>query len=113
MEKNMSQKLNEQVCEPCKGGVPPLTAAEISPLLQELNNNWTVIENHHLHKKYTFKDFVTALDFVNKVGNLAEQIGHHPNITFTWGWVEITIWTHKINGLNKADFILAAKIDSL
>lgn len=109
----MSQKLSEKVCEPCKGGVPPLTANEISPLLNELGNNWEAIDNHHLYKKFTFNDFVTALAFVNKVGELAEDVGHHPNISFTWGIVEISIWTHKINGLNEADFILAAKMDHL
>ena len=109
----MSQKLSEKVCEPCKGGVPPLTANEISPLLNELGNNWEAIDNHHLYKKFTFNDFVTALAFVNKVGELAEDVGHHPNISFTWGIVELKIWTNKINGLNEADFILAAKMDHL
>ena len=106
-------KLSEKVCEPCKGGIPPLTSTEIKPLAIELGNNWEVIENHHLFKKYEFPDFVEALAFVNKVGELAEDVGHHPNFSFTWGYVEITIWTHKINGLNEADFILAAKIETL
>ena len=105
--------LSEKVCEPCRGGIPPLTEDEIKPLLNELGNDWNVIDNHHLYKKYTVEDFVTALAFVNKVGHLAEEVGHHPNISFTWGIIEITIWTHKINGLNEADFILAAKIDTL
>ena len=109
----MSINLSNQICEPCKGGVPPLKESEITPLITELNNDWNVIDNHHLLKKFTFKNFVEALAFVNKVGNLAEEVGHHPNISFTWGWVEISIWTHKINGLNKADFILAAKMDQL
>ena len=105
--------LSKQTCEPCRGGIPPLTSNEIEPLLTSLNNDWSVVDNHHLYKKYSFNDFITALEFVNKVGDLAETVGHHPNISFTWGIVEITIWTHKINGLNKADFILAAKIDTL
>ena len=109
----MSENLSSQVCEPCKGGIPPLNKSEIAPLLSELNNDWQVIDNHHLVKKFEFKDFVEALAFVNKVGDLAEAVGHHPNFSFTWGWVEITIWTHKIDGLNKADFILAAKINDL
>lgn len=109
----MSKQLSEQVCEPCRGGIPPLTESEIKPLISELNSNWDAVENHHLFKKFEFPNFITALEFVNKVGTLAEEVNHHPNISFTWGYVEVKIWTHKINGLNKADFILAAKIESL
>jgi 4a-hydroxytetrahydrobiopterin dehydratase len=102
--------LSQKTCVPCQGGVPPLTADERAPLLEQLSG-WEVIDGHHLHKKYSFPDFVQALAFTNKIGDLAEQEGHHPDIYLTWGKVEISIWTHKIDGLTESDFILAAKID--
>ena len=95
---------------PCRGGVPPLTADEIKPLLNQLQG-WEVVNEHHLRKVYRFSNFREALGFVNKVGELAEEQGHHPDICFGWGQAEITIWTHKINGLTESDFILAAKVD--
>ncbi len=99
-------------CVPCRGGVPPLTTDQIEPLLSQLDG-WQVIDNHHLTAEYTFPDFVTALERVNRVGQLAEQQGHHPDIYLTWGKVRIDIWTHKIDGLTKSDFVLAAKLDEL
>ena len=74
---------------------------------------WKVVNEHHIVCGYTFPDFKSALDFVNKVGALAEEQGHHPDILLAWGNVEITIWTHKVDGLTESDFILAAKIDRL
>ena len=74
---------------------------------------WEVIQEHHLRREYSFKDFRESLEFVNRVGELAEQQGHHPDICFGWGKAEITIWTHKIDGLTESDFVLAAKIDEL
>jgi 4a-hydroxytetrahydrobiopterin dehydratase len=103
-------ELAEKKCQPCRGGVPPLTAEEISPLLKQLLG-WEVVENHHLRREYEFPDFSQALDFVNRVGAIAEQEDHHPDIFLSWGKVELKIWTHKINGLTESDFILAAKID--
>jgi 4a-hydroxytetrahydrobiopterin dehydratase len=85
---------------------------EISQFLAELRA-WEVIREHHLLKTYTFKDFNEALEFVNRVGQLAEEQGHHPDICFGWGRAELTIFTHKIDGLSLSDFILAAKIDAL
>ena len=105
--------LKDQKCMPCQGGTPPLTPAEIEPLISTLNANWNVIEHHHLSKTFTFPDFKSALMFVNNVGDIAETENHHPNISFTWGSVTITIWTHKIDGLAKSDFILAAKINNI
>ena len=110
MGKNMS--LSEKVCEPCRGGIPPLTSDEISPLLSQISG-WEVIESHHLLKEYTFPNFKEALAFTNKVGALAEDVGHHPDIYLAWGKVIITVWTHKIDGLAEADFIFAAKCDTL
>lgn len=99
-------------CVPCRGGVPPLTAEEREPLLAQLNG-WSVIDGHHLSKTYTFDDFATALAFVNRVGEVAEQNGHHPDVYLSWGKVRLDIWTHKIDGLTESDFILAAKCDQL
>jgi len=89
-----------------------MKADEIEKLLKELDG-WEAIEGHHLKKVYDFKNFCDSLAFVNSVGNLAEEQGHHPDICFGWGKAEVTIWTHKIDGLTESDFVLAAKIDRL
>jgi 4a-hydroxytetrahydrobiopterin dehydratase len=102
--------LAEKTCVPCRGGVPPLNADEIKQLAPQVNN-WNVVNNHHIEKEFRFSDFKTALDFVNRVGAIAEQQGHHPDIYLAWGKARVTIWTHKIDGLTESDFILAAKID--
>ena len=102
--------LSEKTCIPCRGGVPPLTADEIKPLAAQVNE-WKVISNHHVEKEFKFPDFRTALSFVNKVGEIAEEQGHHPDIYLAWGKAGIKIWTHKINGLTESDFVMAAKID--
>ncbi len=107
----MSELANKK-CVPCKGGVPPLSSERAADLLTQVQG-WTVEDGHHLHKSYEFPDFVSALAFVNRVGALAEQQGHHPDIYLTWGKVGIKTWTHKIDGLTESDFILAAKIDGL
>ena len=97
-------------CVPCRGGVPPLQGTEIQNLLKELDG-WEAVADHHLRKLFEFKNFREALEMVNRVASLAEEQGHHPDISFGWGRAEITIWTHKIDGLTESDFILAAKID--
>ena len=104
--------LSAKTCVPCRGGVPPLTGEASEGLLKELSG-WEVVDQHHLEKGYSFDDFRQALDFVNRVGELAESEGHHPDIYLAWGKVRIQIWTHKIDGLTESDFILAAKIDEL
>ncbi len=104
--------LAEKKCVPCRGGVPPLEAGRIAELLEELND-WSAQDHHHLTKTHTFPDFAQALAFVNQVGAIAEDQGHHPDIYLAWGKVRIDVWTHKINGLTESDFILAAKIDRL
>jgi len=104
-------ELSSRQCVPCRGGVSPLQGEEITTLLNQLAG-WEVVNQHHLKKNYRFADFKEALTFVNGVAELAEEQGHHPDICFGWGQAEITIWTHKIDGLTESDFILAAKIDS-
>ena len=105
-------ELASRECVPCRGGVPPLEQEAITRLQAQLEG-WGVVDLHHLEKKYRFGNFREAQLFVNRVGDLAEEQGHHPDICFGWGNAEIRIWTHKINGLTESDFILAAKIDQL
>jgi 4a-hydroxytetrahydrobiopterin dehydratase len=100
-------------CVPCRGGQPPLPAPQAEALLQDLGHGWKTVENHHLEKEYTFKDFREALDFVVRVGELAEEENHHPDIYLAWGRVRLTIWTHKIDGLTESDFVFAAKAEAL
>ncbi|HTR46514.1 MAG TPA: 4a-hydroxytetrahydrobiopterin dehydratase [Verrucomicrobiae bacterium] len=99
-------------CVPCRGGVPPLAGGELEALARQVPE-WKVVDGHHIVRLFKFPNFVQALAFVNKVGDLAEQQGHHPDILLAWGKAEITTWTHSINGLTESDFILAAKIDRL
>ena len=103
--------LAQKECVPCKGGVPPLTRAQFSPLLAQLKG-WNVEKDHHLSKTYAFPDFAKALAFVNRVGEMAEQQGHHPDVYLSWGKVRLEIWTHKIDGLTESDFVFAAKADN-
>jgi 4a-hydroxytetrahydrobiopterin dehydratase len=100
-------------CVPCKGGIPPLKGAELRNLLAAVNNGWQLVREHHLEKEYKFEDFRQALDFTNRVGEMAEQQGHHPDIYLAWGKVKVSIWTHKIDGLVESDFIFAAKTNQL
>ncbi len=104
--------LATKTCVPCRGGVPPLKGEELAALEKQVDG-WKVVEEHHITKAFKFRNFREALKFVNSVGELAEEQGHHPDIFLAWAKVEITIWTHKINGLTESDFILAAKIDGL
>jgi 4a-hydroxytetrahydrobiopterin dehydratase len=104
--------LASKTCVPCRGGVPPLKGSQLAGLAAQVPQ-WQIVNEHHLTRNFAFPDFRQALDFVNRVGEIAEEQGHHPNILLTWGRAEITIWTHKIDGLTESDFILAAKIDKL
>jgi len=104
--------LAAKTCVPCRGGIPPLTSAEIQPLASEVPE-WQVIDFHHLEREFKFPDFKEALAFTIRVGELSEAQGHHPDIYLAWGRVAITVWTHKIDGLTESDFILAARIDRL
>ena len=82
-------------------------------LNKELNQAWQVLREHHLEREFRFQNFREALALTNKVGELAEAQGHHPDLYLAWGKVRIAIWTHKIDGLTESDFVLAAKIDRL
>ena len=105
--------LAEKSCVPCKGGVLPLKGQDLTRLAGELGGGWQVVAERQLEKEYQFKDFREALGFTDKVGELAEAQGHHPDIYLAWGKVKLTLWTHKINGLTESDFVLAAKADQL
>jgi 4a-hydroxytetrahydrobiopterin dehydratase len=109
----MTRDLASMECVPCKGGIPPLTHEEIEPYLADLGNGWEVVDDHHLRKTYRFKNFREALGFTNRVGELAERIGHHPDIELAWGRVSLTVFTHKIDGLHESDFVFAAKADAV
>jgi 4a-hydroxytetrahydrobiopterin dehydratase len=102
--------LADKTCVPCRGGVPPLKGDVLNALHAELPD-WEVIGEHHLHKVFRFPDFKQALDFVNRAGAIAEEQSHHPDILLAWGKAEVTIFTHKIDGLTESDFVLAAKIN--
>lgn len=104
-------ELSQKSCVPCRGGVPPLRGAELESLLKQVPG-WEAREEHDLHRVYRFPDFAQALEFVNRVGAIAEREGHHPDILLSWGKVEVTLFTHKINGLTESDFIMAAKIEA-
>jgi 4a-hydroxytetrahydrobiopterin dehydratase len=108
----MTDKLADKKCVPCRGGVPALKGKDLENLNQQVPH-WMVVNEHHLQREFKFPDFKQALDFVNKVGVLAEEQGHHPDILLAWGKAGITLWTHKIDGLTESDFIMAAKIDRL
>ena len=105
--------LASRECIPCRGGIPPLEGEELTSLHEELGGDWELVDDHHLIKTYRFPNFQQALDFTNRIGALAEEINHHPNICLGWGRVEIQLWTHKIDGLAEADFVWAAKADQL
>lgn len=108
--------LNSQKCVPCQIGASKLNETEIGEMLGKINSDWKVITDEGVQKiarKFEFPNFARAKVFVDRVSELAEEEGHHPMIAFTWGWVKIMWWTHKIGGLHKNDFVMAAKVDEL
>ena len=109
----MSEELASRHCEPCNAETPPIEGEEARRLLSEIDARWELIDDHHLSGRFKFDDFRAALAFANRVGDIAEAEGHHPEICLTWGRAAIRIWTHAIDGLSENDFILAAKIDQL
>ena len=104
--------LARKECVPCQGGVPPIEDSLRQELIVKLNG-WEIVNNHHLSKTYAFSNYAEALDWVNRISQIAEQENHHPDVFLAWGQVRIDIWTHKIDNLTESDFILAAKFDSL
>ena len=109
-------KLYEKKCVPCRGDIPPFTRKQIDEYLKYLND-WKVQINEkkafYLSRVYKFSDFEKSLGFINKVSIIAEEEGHHPDLKFGWGYAEVNIFTHAINGLSLSDFILASKIDMI
>ena len=106
----MSELANRK-CVPCSSGTVPLKNKALESWKAQLGEGWKIVDEHHLEKEYSFKNFRQALEFTNKVGRVADEEGHHPTITLSWGKVGVTLWTHKIDGLSESDFILAAKCD--
>jgi 4a-hydroxytetrahydrobiopterin dehydratase len=107
----MDIQLSQMECVPCKDGALPLKVVEVGRLASKVGSHWVVVNDHHLEREFTFPNFRAALEFTNRVGELAEKVGHHPDIYLTWGKVKLTVWTHKINGLTESDFIFAAKVN--
>jgi 4a-hydroxytetrahydrobiopterin dehydratase len=110
-ESNATTQLTPKECKPCSGETPRLQGAELKKFSDQLGEGWRLVVEHHLEKDFSFKNFREALDFTNRVGDIAEKENHHPDIFLTWGKVGLKIWTHKIGGLSENDFILAAKAD--
>lgn len=107
------EKLTQQKCEACSLDTPPMKGPIVQDLLQQLDPHRKVIDETKLERLYRFKNFKDALAFVNQVGDIAEEEGHHPDIELSWGKAKVTLLTHKIKGLSRNDFIMAAKIDKL
>lgn len=104
--------LTSKHCIPCEGGVPPFTSEEIGKYKEEISSDWQVLDNKKLERKFKFQDFKEAMQFINKVAELAEKEQHHPDIKIFYNLVTITLWTHAISGLSENDFIMASKIDA-
>ena len=113
MTDNHACALDKQKCIPCEGGVQPLDAHEIAHLLSHIPGWALTGDSKALHRRFQFKNFKQALAFVNKIGEIAESEGHHPDILFGWGYVECILTTHAIDNLHQNDFIVANKINGL
>ena len=107
----MDSELANKQCVPCRGGTPPLSGDAVNDLLRKLDG-WAVEQEYHLTRAFTLQDFAKSLAFVNRIGGIAEQQNHHPDIYLAWGKVRVDVWTHKIKGLTESDFIFAAKVDA-
>ena len=108
--------LDKKNCIPCRGGISPFDISEIHKYLKKVDG-WDVKSDdektYYLIKQFKFNNFLESQNFINKVGEIAEKEGHHPDILFGWGYAKIKIFTHAINGLHESDFVLAAKIDKI
>ena len=106
-------ELTAKTCVPCQGNIPPLTPAEAERYLREAPG-WNLIESAtRLQRKFKFRNFIDSLVFINKIGALSEEEGHHPDISFGWGYCTVVFYTHKIKGLHENDFIMSAKVNAL
>lgn len=105
--------LTQKTCIPCQGGIPPLSYPEAEKLLAQVPGWSLTHDGTRLERRFTFPDFATALEFVNEVGDLSEEEGHHPDISLGWGYATVVYYTHKIQGLHENDFIMAAKVNQL
>jgi len=105
--------LSEKKCVPCRETTSPLKGDYLKTFYSQINPEWKLEEEHHLERTFKFKNFKEALAFTNEIGALAEEEGHHPDISLSWGRVTLKLFTHKIKGLSEADFIFAAKCDKL
>lgn len=109
----MPENLVDKVCTPCRGGIPPLTPEQASALRAQAPD-WTLLDDaSRIERSFRFQNFREALAFVQQVGELAESEGHHPDVSFGWGYASISLQTKKIKGLHENDFIMAAKIDRM
>ena len=107
-------ELSKKKCIPCEGGMEPMSAKDAQAMMPELEPDWMLIDDAHLLvREFEFKDFKEALAFANKVGEIAEEEQHHPDLSVAWGRVSVELTTHAIGGLSENDFIVAAKIDEL
>lgn len=109
----MDSNLSQEKCIPCSVGTPTLKGEELNELMNELKDDWNLVDDKKIVRAFDFKNFAAALEFVNIVGDIAEEKGHHPDIELGWGRVKISFMTHKINGLSRNDFIMASLIDEL
>ena len=103
--------LADQRCVPCRGGVPPMEEGRAKELLGALDDGWHLNAEGHLERVYRLQNFAQAMALANKVADIAEAQGHHPDLFIAWGRFKVEIWTHKISGLTESDFYFAAKAD--
>jgi len=113
MDAGDPRSLAEKQCIPCRGGVPPLSAERVEVFRRQVSPEWTVVNGHHLEREIRVKNFREAMALANRIGEIAESQGHHPDLLVQWGKVKVTLFTHKIDGLHENDFIMAARIDAL
>lgn len=105
--------LAEKKCVPCEGGVPTIQGGEIENYTCQLKSKWSVVDGKMLRREFVFENFIKAMEFANKVADIAEDEGHHPDLHISYGKVVVDLWTHAIGGLSENDFIVAAKIDEV
>ena len=106
-------ELSTKKCKPCEGGVPPLNQKEIAEFKKKVSSEWNVVEMKKINREFSFVNYRHTMEFVNKVADLAEEEGHHPDMHVFYGKVIVELWTHSINGLSENDFIMASKIDKI